>query len=834
MILPLLHLRYFKWFYKYLIAIFLYLTCFYTGSFAEINNPFEMPFPNCSASHIDGSFAPLVNPVFSDTSKAYYLTYRHFKYTNQRDGNHFYMMNFGGFSFSYIWFDNLFNESNHQVESSKTKFFYIDKGFFYNNILGIGISYSFSKSRFNKYDGYRSCSIGLLYRPINFISLGFVLKDLNNPKLDDNGIRHREVYSISFRPYRDYITLSVDAIRKAGVKFTKCDLLYSANLHMKYDVSFFLSSNKNKDISFGLSIPLGFQSAGNSTMIFDFYSSQRRDDASDSYNFGATFTNEKLNSFNVLPKRFLYINIKDFIEEVTAKHLFKKKQPSFYNLLNAIREARVDGNIIGIIIKIDRVTLGFAQIQEFRDELKYFKSKGKNVYAILTERGNKEYYLASIANKIIYNPGIIFSLSGLSAEIYFYKNALDKVGIKYESIKKGKYKSFNEPFTKEHISDEYKENIISLLSNINDQFVNDIATDRKIGRDKITELFESGIMTPEEALKSNFIDSIEYPVDAEHRILKNHGFVNSKVTIKNYLHEKKKISKWGPIPGIAIINVSGAIIRGKSKSTSPFTTEVSGDETYFKNLRNAFNDNSIKAIIIRVDSGGGSAAASDLMWHYLVRMLKKCKKPVVFSFGNIAASGGYYIACTGHNKIFGSKGSITGSIGVISGKISLKRLYEKIGITTDIIKMSDLADIFSLSKDLTPRERKVIQRGVDLMYHNFTAKVRQARKISTERISAVAEGRVFSGFQAMKNGLIDRIGGIIAAIEFAKIKANIKGIYRTKQITIKKRSLMEFYGNDADDRFPVRELKKILSNLEWLEFCDESALYYFPYQIVIK
>jgi protease-4 len=238
-------------------------------------------------------------------------------------------------------------------------------------------------------------------------------------------------------------------------------------------------------------------------------------------------------------------------------------------------------------------------------------------------------------------------------------------------------------------------------------------------------------------------------------------------------------------------------------------------------------------VVIRINSGGGSAVASDLMWHYLYRLKKKYKKPVVISFGNIAASGGYYIACTG-DKIFANRGTITGSIGVVSGKLSLKRLYEKLGINKDVIKMSEFADILSESKDLNPREREILMKSVGFIYRRFTDRVSEARGIAEGKIPDVAEGRVFTGNQAQGNRLVDNIGGLIASIEFAKKISGIRGICRIEHLPRKEGSLMDLIGFNPPDAALRRLIRPLLENFKWVGLGDEAFLYLYPYRIEIE
>jgi protease-4 len=306
-----------------------------------------------------------------------------------------------------------------------------------------------------------------------------------------------------------------------------------------------------------------------------------------------------------------------------------------------------------------------------------------------------------------------------------------------------------------------------ILGDLNEQFLGLLSGSRGVSRKEINAVLSRGVLTPEEAREMKVVDKVMYPDEA----MKDIGTNLSPVNLKEYLNENRSVHSWGPVPVIAVVYVDGSIIRGKSKITR-YARGI-GDESYAEVLEQVFRDSSVKALVLRIDSGGGSAAASDFMWRSLISLKEKYKKPVVISFGNIAASGGYYIACTG-DRIFSSPGTITGSIGVIFGKVSVSELYGKLGINKEVIKMNRFADIMSESRKFTEEEKKVLQKGIDFTYSQFLDRVRKARKIESDKIESVTEGKIFTGNQAGKNRLVDEMGGLLTAIEYAKTLAGIE------------------------------------------------------------
>jgi protease-4 len=324
-----------------------------------------------------------------------------------------------------------------------------------------------------------------------------------------------------------------------------------------------------------------------------------------------------------------------------------------------------------------------------------------------------------------------------------------------------------------------------------------------------------------------------YPLDAELKITESDKLFSNTVSLNDYVDEKVRNLEWGPKPEIAVIYVTGSIVRGESNGYGNFSPKTIGDETYFAALQDVFKDSRVKAVVIRIDSGGGSSIASELMWHYLVKLKQEYNKPVIFSFGNIAASGGYYIACTG-DRILSSRGSVTGSIGVFTGKLSLKELYAKLGINKDIIKMSEFADIFSEAKDMSAEERRVIEQGVDYVYKRFVEKVAEARPVAKANIEKATEGRVFTGSQAKNNGLVDSYGGLIAAIDLAKKITGINNAFIVRHLPKTPTPILDLFGPKSSDKEIAEKLKAFLEILDMIDFKDEHTLYYFPYKLVIK
>lgn len=799
---------------------------YFSGHLHAADNPFAI-HERGSASHSAGPFGQTINPVFADLQSTPLAAYQYSFYDGRKSGDHFIQAGYRGFTFLYGHFQDIYLKNIDNIDHAGASYFSFTKGVMIKNIFGFGLSYSFSKSSVRSFKGYRGLDFGLLLRPCRYVSLGFVMDDAWGI-INGHRLRWRQIYSLSIRPWWERLTLSMDIVYEKGDRPSGLNYRFTADLRLWYDISLFVTGDTRKNFIFGLSFPLWFRSYPPAGFAAHYYRGMYGGGAPDRNSFGASIYLTGNRSALALPGggRYLKIIVDGSISEIEKRSFWGTEAAVFYDIAAAIDRAAGDPALDGIIVQIDGAGPGFAQVQELRQGLKKARSKGKKVYAVMSAPGNKEYYLASAADRIYYTPNSPFYITGLRAQVYFFKGLMDKVGVQFESVRRGTYKSFNEAFTREHMSEAVRENITSLLSDLNRQYVDDIMADRGITREAIDDIFSRGPLEPAEAVKSRFVDAIGYPDDAVESIGRN----VSVVGFSSYLKEEWIDYRWGMAPKIAIVVIEGSIVGGSSFDTGWFRSI--GDAAYRKALETAFRDPAVKAVVVRVNSGGGSAAASDVMWHDLVKLKKKYRKPVVFSFGNVAASGGYYAACAG-GRIFASPGTTTGSIGVVFGKITLEELYRKLGINKDVIKMSEFADIFSESRRLTGKEKDLLQKGIDFTYDRFTGKVMEARRISAADIARVAEGRVFTGSQAHDKRLTDETGGIVAAVEYARYLARIDDRFEIAKFPDERGPLFELF-KLPEFRMISEQVRGLLQNAEYLKLKNERALYLFPYRVDIE
>ncbi len=453
-----------------------------------------------------------------------------------------------------------------------------------------------------------------------------------------------------------------------------------------------------------------------------------------------------------------------------------------------IDKAAADEKIDGVILRINSPAIGWAKMNTFRKAIGRVQAKGKKVHAWLDGTSTIDYLLASACDELVMpEPGVVMMV-GMRAEVTFYKNLFDLIGVKAEMLRVGEFKSAAEPYSRTEMSPEFRKEMEEILDDRYKLLVDTIAASRKLPAEKVSAAIDEGPLTARRAKELGLIDTIGYEDDLETSLGKG---VESKAfkVVKKY-GKKKADTDFAGLPGmikmmemmmgveppkrkssnpkLAVIYAGGMIMTGKSQSDFLSGESVMGSDTMVKAIREANKDATVKAIVLRVDSPGGSALASDLMWHEL----ELVKKPFVVSMGDVAASGGYYIAM-GADRIFADPGTITGSIGVVGGKLALAGTYSKIGITTDIISRGKNSGVLSSTTPFSDSERESMQRLLNDIYAQFTAKAAQGRKMPHEKLEKLARGRVYTGGAALKIGLVDELGSLDDAIAYAKKQAGV-------------------------------------------------------------
>jgi protease IV len=455
--------------------------------------------------------------------------------------------------------------------------------------------------------------------------------------------------------------------------------------------------------------------------------------------------------------------------EVEIPFVTGRAHPTVSNVWMALRKAAADPHIKAIVLQPESLAIGWAKLEEIRSGIERFRKSGKPVFAYLRTPGTREYYLASAADRIYLGPEDPLYLKGLRVEMMYFKKTLDKIGVSIEVEHAGKYKDFGDMFTRSDMSPETRQVMDSLLDDLYANLVGRIAAGRKKSPDEVRAIIDQGPFLARQALEKGLVDELRFEDQVYGELKTRLGFDFKKVGLERYVKVPPEAVGLGGKSRIALVIAEGSIIRGSVDDDGVGDTEITS-YGFRKLLQRAVNDSDIRGIVVRIDSPGGEVTASDEIWREM--NLASRKKPMVVSMSDAAASGGYYMAMTG-DPILAYPGTLTGSIGVVFGKPNLHGLYDKLGITKDMLKRGRFADIDSDYKPLDPAERAKLRDGIDASYREFVSKVAEARKKKFEEIEPLAQGRVWLGSQARSRGLVDELGGLDEAIAAVKRKAGI-------------------------------------------------------------
>jgi protease-4 len=500
-----------------------------------------------------------------------------------------------------------------------------------------------------------------------------------------------------------------------------------------------------------------------------------------------------------------------------------KKAIGLTEIRQCITKAKTDDNIKGIYLDLGLNDNGYATLEVLREALIDFRKSGKFVYGYGEIFSQKAYYLATSADKIYLNPNGGMELKGFGREIMYYKGLFDKLGIQVQDFHCGAYKSAIEPFIRTDMSPANREQLTMLYGGVYNQFLNEISEARKIDTATLGDIINNlKAETPGEDKALNLVDDTYY-YDEVVDVMKTKVGVDKKKDLEMIDLDKYASTLKNDVSSdnrIAVVYAEGEIVDGEGKE------DQIGGETFAKLIAKLRKDDKVKAIVLRVNSPGGSALASDVMWREL--MLAKKDKPLVVSFGDVAASGGYYISCMG-DRIFAEPNTITGSIGVFGLLPNAQKLFtEKLGITFDQVKVTKHGVLGGITSPLDETESAIAQRNVEKTYREFKMRVAEGRGKDTAYIETIAQGRVWTGTQGIANGLVDEIGGLDQAVAFAAKKANLKE-YILKAYPEEKsmsEKIAESFG-DAKMNMVKEQLGdqyETYKTLQWLKQCKGTQM----------
>jgi len=637
-----------------------------------------------------------------------------------------------------------------------------------------GLSYTYYMTALKPLDKSHSWNLSLLAHLNRFASVSAEVQNLNQQKYfgtkTDLGYR----LSAALHPAGERITIggNLQFYGKQDIK----DASWRASARVAAAKGLVFYGGFDDKHSFGVGIELHFgegflgtegffddETNHLGTTVYTGYTMARRDDIIS----GAG--------------KILHVDLSgDIPEERTSRLFMFRSGGTVYQKLAAIKTAQRDRQVKGILLTIKNPSIGWGKLADFRRAITEFRKTGKTVICYLgVSPGNGSYYLASAADQVYMLPVDALNLTGLRAEVTFYKGTLDKIGVEPQIEKQGEYKNYPNQFTDTTLIPPHREALETLLDDLYSELVSEIAPDRRLTMTQLQKIIDTGPFTSVQAESLGLVDGRYYPADLEGHLPELFGGNFRLVASDFYQSTPPYRERFGEPPQIALISVAGSITTGNSGSTF-VEGNTAGSATISRAIRQAKDNHSVKAIVMRLDTPGGNALASDLIWGELMAARKR--KPVIVSMSDVCASGGYYVA-SASDKIFLEPTTITGSIGVFYGKVNMEQLYHKLGMTTETITRGKHANMYSMKSGFTTDERQLVRRQVRDLYDNFLSIVAENRKLSKDSVNTIARGRVWSGKRALVIGLADANGGVLEAIAEAKTRAGISdGYYQVVEL----------------------------------------------------
>lgn len=607
-------------------------------------------------------------------------------------------------------------------------------------------------------NNFTTWDLGLGYRPLPWLGLAATVHNLGEEQ-PTYGVDTRYALATAVRPWGDKLMLGLDYSLEAGL--TPAEGVAGATLRAHPIPGLVLRAAAHTDGRVGGGLELYFGGPGAGAYA-------GTGEAGPEVLAWLTSADEQERIFGagrVVPA----FTLGDPLPYEPATGLFAAPTETYVHLIERVRKASEDSAVRGIVLHIDDSPLSMAQVQELRGVLARARENGKTVVAYMDRASSAgAYLLASAADKVFLHPAGEIELVGVAAELTYLRGALDLVGVEPEVVRRAEYKSAYESFTNTESSPANREQMDALLDDVYAQMVADVAASRGKTAEQVRTLIDQGPFTASEAKDAGLVDGLAYPDELEREL---EGIVPKYFALDDEYATLDGIDGWRSPWEVAVVYVAGVINTGDSKTPGLLGGErTAGSATIVRQLDQAREEDSVKAVVLRVDSPGGSAFASDEIWRAVVRLRQE--KPVIVSMGGVAASGGYYVSA-GATAIYAEPSTITGSIGVISGKFNVAEVYEKLGVNTEEYRRGRNANLYTVSRPWDAEERATVERLIDETYEQFKEKVGEGRHLSPEKVEELARGRVWSGTDARANGLVDELGGFHDALDRARKEAKI-------------------------------------------------------------
>lgn len=607
---------------------------------------------------------------------------------------------------------------------------------------------------------------GLQSRPLRWLSFGATVRNLNAPASQDASLTREWGLGVGLRPFDEIVTLGVDWY------FPEQRLTEASRLQYTAKATIIRGLRVSAGVSHGFvpGAPLAFQAGlGVDLEAIGYTQGLGVSNGAVDLQFMARLSGSKYGSI-VPSKKLAVISIGDIGSEggtTIGSLLGVASEDRYLRFLRFLDRAARDPELAGVLIKIEGAGVGLARADEVRAAIEQLRAAGKKTFAYVLSAGDAEYLMASACDRVFSAGEAMYIVDGVRSSITYYGGAAEQLGIGVDVARVGAYKSFPDQFTRSSMSDEQRETINAFLDTTDSILAERVTKRRGMTVEAWKAGLDEGLKPPKRAVELGQLDAVVTPKELDDRLKTE--LPDAKAT-KAYRPFDQRDVRWGSRRKIAIVPVLGSITGGKNQS-SPIGGPISGAESFLAALNEAVEDPEVKAIVLRVDSGGGDGLASDLMYRAVLEAKKK--KPIVASMGDAAASGGYYVAM-GADQIWANPTTLTGSIGVFYAKPAIKNFANKYGVTQESIARNKLAGIADFFDPWTDEQRAAAQRWIDDFYDTFITEVAASRKLKKEDVDLVARGRVWSGRDAKARGLVDELGGLMDAVKAVKVKAGFE------------------------------------------------------------
>lgn len=638
-----------------------------------------------------------------------------------------------------------------------------------NELIAVGTSLNlFSSHRYRDLDRMITWDVGLTVRPWRYFAFGASAFDLNAPEFEGRRIARRFDLGVGFRPFTDRVELAVDW------RFDDLTPFDESNLDIAV----------RGEVIEGLVLMAGFSTTFTGRELAGQIGLELRvPNVAGGYALGAQFdetkvashqawlrlTTQRQRGLDIASKRYVLIDLEQTMgAQGSIARLFQRSDP-WLELISMLRRIGDDSDVLGVVIKMEGSgDLGLARAEALHGALVDLKSRGKKVVSLLLGADDPDYFVALASDHIFAVPAANLLVNGFSISSTFMGRLLHRLGIDIDVVRVGQYKTAPDEFSSGEMSDADRVQLMAWLNEIFPRYATTLAKSRKLSEERAYELLNQGILGAQAAQKAGLVDEVIF---SDQLLAKLQELEGRSVSLAEGLPQEPDVPRaWGQSPKIALVRIDGLITAGKSAG-GLLSGKQTGAASVIKTLQEVFTDDSYAALVLAIDSGGGSSLASDLIWR-AVRLVAQ-KKPVIVSLGNVAASGGYYIASAG-NEIFASPATLTGSIGVFMIKPSFGKLLHTLGVNEVILKRGESADLTSLVRTWTDEEKGELTRAIDETYALFLDRVAEGRGMERSKVEALAHGRVWGGSAAKENGLIDALGGLEKAISRAQDLAGLK------------------------------------------------------------